>query len=317
MTARIDILLATYNGARFLPEQLQSLLDQTHRDWRLIVRDDGSSDGSLGLVKDWATKNAVRLEVLDDGLGNLGACASFGKLLEATDAPYFAFCDQDDIWLREKLEVMLDAIRTSESAPSIQTPLLAYSDLVLVDGELNRIAGSFRQHCSIASLPSSLPLRRLLLHNVVTGCATLGNNALARLAAPIPEGTRMHDWWLALVAAEFGRLIDVPAQTALYRQHGRNTLGAARLGTAGALSRFAADPLAVLKTRAANIEGEKRQARAFHDRFLTRLSDSSREIAHGYGYLDERGLLARKAFVIRNRLKRPNFLSNLAFLATI
>ncbi|ARU16389.1 hypothetical protein A9D14_09550 [Croceicoccus marinus] len=317
MTTRIDILLATYNGARFLPEQLQSLLGQTHSDWRLIVRDDGSSDRSRELVGEWARDHGVECEMLDDGLGNIGACASFGKLLEATDAPYFACCDQDDVWLPEKLGIMLKAVRTLETPNGAQTPLLAYSDLVLVDGELNRIAGSFRQHCSIASIPSSLPLRRLLVHNVVTGCATLGNNTLARLAAPIPEGTRMHDWWLALVAAEFGRLIDVPVQTALYRQHGRNTLGAARLGTAGALSRFAAEPLAVLKTRAAIIEGEKRQARAFHDRFLTRLSDTSREIARGYGYLDERGFLARKAFVIRNGLKRHNLLSQLTFLATV
>lgn len=103
----VDILLATYNGAKYLPEQLASLESQTHGDWRLIVRDDGSSDGSLDLVRDWAVETGSDLVVLEDGESRLGPAQSFGQLLARSDAPYFAFCDQDDVWLAEKIKARL------------------------------------------------------------------------------------------------------------------------------------------------------------------------------------------------------------------
>lgn len=317
MTAQIDILLATYNGARFLPEQLQSLLDQTHRDWRLIVRDDGSTDGSLELVKDWAAQNGVNLKVLDDGLGNLGACGSFGKLLEATDAPYFACCDQDDVWLPAKLESMLKALRQAEATSGTDTPLLAYSDLVVVNEKLEEIAPSFRAYCSIGSVPPATPIRKILIHNVVTGCAAMGNNAIARVACPIPDGARMHDWWLALVACEFGQMVDVPEALILYRQHGKNTMGALRLDLMGILLRFIRNPVRILKQRTGIVVAEKEQSRAFHLSFADRLDSYSRELTGGYGSLDERNAIYRRLFVMKHRLRRHNLLSQLTYLLVV
>src|SRR5829696_7008565 len=99
MTETTDILLATFNGARFLPEQLASIEAQTHGGWRLIVRDDGSDDGTRSIIEAFAERHGERVRFLRDGRSQLGACGNFAALLEASDAPYFMFCDQDDVWL--------------------------------------------------------------------------------------------------------------------------------------------------------------------------------------------------------------------------
>ncbi len=130
----IDILLATYNGARFLPEQLASLDVQTHSDWRLILRDDGSDDGSLQMVRDWASRTKRELIVIEDGDIRIGPAESFARLLAHSDAPYFAFCDQDDVWEADKLSRLVDA-----AASAGDGIILAHCDLAVVDGDLSPV----------------------------------------------------------------------------------------------------------------------------------------------------------------------------------
>src|SRR6476619_5383592 len=136
MTPTVDVLLATFNGARFLPEQLESLERQTHSDWRLIVRDDGSTDRSVAIVNAFAERHRERVQVLFDNRGRLGSCGNFAALLEASDAPYFMFCDQDDWWLPHKIADLLSTLRAVAARRGAETPLLVHSDLILVDNEL-------------------------------------------------------------------------------------------------------------------------------------------------------------------------------------
>lgn len=265
LDTQIDILLATYNGAAFLPEQLASLLAQTHTNWRLLLRDDGSTDGSPQIVRDWAEANGVDLLVIDEGQGNIGASASFGRLLEASTAPYFALCDQDDVWLTTKVEATLRALQDAEDDSG--TPVLAYCDLVVVDRNLREIAPSFRDFCSIGSLPEKRVLRKLITQNTVTGCATMGNAALRAMALPIAPEARMHDWWLALVAGQFGRIVEMEESLILYRQHGKNSMGVNALDLFSRLRRMLRGPRQALHRYAVR----RAQAQAFLDRFSDRL----------------------------------------------
>lgn len=313
--SRIDLLLATYNGAKYLPEQLASLAKQTHSDWRLLVRDDGSSDDTLEVVRAWSETVPQPVEIIEDGRKGLGASLNFATLLEKSAAPYFAFCDQDDAWLPEKLEVMLRAVQAEEQRVGEEAPVLAFSDLLVVDDSLIAVAPSFWELSRIDPAAGDTELGRLMARNCVTGCASMGNAALRDAGLPIPAGARMHDWWLAMVASAFGSLVPVQQPTICYRQHGGNVVGAtdsrslALVGQAISRPRFYLD-----KARAAR-DNSQRQARAFAERFGDRLSQEERALVAGYGALADQGFLARKAFMLRHGVGAGSPLFRLALLA--
>lgn len=311
----IDILLATYNGARFLPEQLASLAAQTFTDWRVILRDDGSSDGSPDIVRRWAEQGGHRLAVIEDGRRNLGARGNFAALLEASAAPYFACCDQDDVWLPEKLAHMLERLRAAEADAGPATPVLAYSDLRVVDQALGPIAASFR---SFASLQRPRPGREvidLMTQNVVTGCASLGNAAVREAALPIPDEAIMHDWWLALVCAATGRLVDVPETTMLYRQHGGNTIGAVRWTLGAIAGRLAFGARANFRAFDNFLKQSQAQAGEVVERFGAKLDPVSLQTVTAYSGLRDEPFLMRKRFAGRHLMKPKRVLRNVAFFS--
>lgn len=313
----IDILLATYNGAAYLPEQLASLAAQTFTDWRVILRDDGSSDGSPDLVRRWAEAGGHRLVVIEDGRANLGAKDNFAALIAASNAPYFACCDQDDVWLPHKLERMLGAVQSAEAEASAARPVLAYSDLEVVDAGLHPIHPSFRAYTSLQQPREGREVIDLMTQNVVTGCASLGNAALRLAALPVPSEAAMHDWWLALVAAATGRLVDVPAATILYRQHGSNVVGAMRW-TAGAVAkRLVVDAPKNLRAFYRFLDESQAQAGALAKRFGDGLATATRIDLQTYENLAGRAWPLRKRFAIRRMLKAGRTLRNLAFIALV
>jgi glycosyltransferase involved in cell wall biosynthesis len=223
------ILLATYNGEEYLPSQLKSLQSQTLSDWTLLVRDDGSIDCTVAVIREFEQQDA-RIRLVSDTLGNLGSNRSFLHLLRlavASGAQYVWFCDQDDVWLECKLSDQLEHIKLLEHKHGVDLPLLVYSDLEVVDANLRTIAQSFMSFQGLRPVPTERALALLLNQNLVTGCALLMNRALCVYALPIQiEGILMHDWWVALVAASTGRVEYMPKTLLRYRQHGRNQVGA-------------------------------------------------------------------------------------------
>jgi rhamnosyltransferase len=219
------ILLSSYNGERFIAEQINSIRRQTYTDWALVVRDDGSSDGTVAVIRSLAEQDP-RITLLEDTKGNLGPAASFGALLvhaQEHGARYIALADQDDVWLPTKLARELDRLRDQEAASGVTVPLLIHSDLAVVRQDLTLLHRSFLQHQGLRH-QAERPLRGLLIQNFVTGSTVVFNWALLECAVPFPR-VIMHDWWLALCAAAFGRLLYLPEATVLYRQHADNAQG--------------------------------------------------------------------------------------------
>lgn len=318
---RVDILLATYQGARHLPEQLASLAAQTHADWHLILRDDGSRDGSPELVRDWAQAGGHALTVLDAAEGNLGPARSFARLLEASEAPCFAFSDQDDRWHPTKIARLLDTVRAAEAEAGAETPILAHCDLRVVDRDLSPTAPSFwdlqgiRRGDIRRDTPPGAARGRLLLQNTVTGCAMLGNAALRRAALPQPEVAMMHDWWLALVAAYAGEIRALPEALIDYRQHGGNTLGAKDWSPAAVLRRFRADPGAAIERTRRVLSGTRAQARALADLHGAQMPPEDRRLVEAYAALGTQGPLARKTFLHRHGLAPRSLLRTAVLVA--
>jgi len=309
MPTNIDILLATYNGAAYLPEQLDSLFAQSCQDFRVIARDDGSTDGTVEVLNRYAGFHPDRFVVANNDGRRLGASGSFGALLALSAAGYVMFCDQDDVWLPDKVAVSLAAMRDLERVHGMASPLLVSTDLKVVDDRLAEIAESFWRFSRIH--PERLTcLPRVLMQNFATGCTVMVNRPLLDLALPVPAESVMHDWWLALVATVFGKTLPIRRATVLYRQHQRNDIGATRWSFWEGVARFFFDRR---RRRAAIAQQEEiylaleRQAQALAARFGERLPEADREILrvfgtlHAHGFLGRRRLLLKHGFLLSDR----------------
>lgn len=224
--SNICILLATFNGEKFVAEQVLSIQNQTVQDWVLLVRDDGSSDNTCRILADIAAKDS-RIMVLERaGESAASASQNFGRLMEAglaTDSQIFFFCDQDDTWDPTKLWQQVQEF--PEHGAEAQ-PLLVHSDLAVVDKNLGLISSSLMAHMALEPEPERA-INALLTRNYVTGCATACNRRLVERAAPLPQQAIMHDWWVALIAASSGSIIFIALPLVNYRQHSSNAVGAA------------------------------------------------------------------------------------------
>jgi glycosyltransferase involved in cell wall biosynthesis len=214
---KITILLCTYNGAAFLPQQLASLRSQTHRNWRLIVSDDGSEDGSREFCEQLI--NASRLEVR---IGpKQGVCRNFLSLItdKHIGGDYFAYCDQDDVWYPDKLERAIAALaKIPSSKPAMYC---SRTHVVAADGS----------HLGFSPFyPRPPGFRNALVENIASGNTIVMNKAARDLfVAAGPLDVVLHDWWsYVLISGAGGIVYYDPVPTLDYRQHANNAVGAAR-----------------------------------------------------------------------------------------
>jgi GT2 family glycosyltransferase len=224
--ATIDILLPVYNGGQYLQAQLDSLLSQTHTAWRCLMRDDGSKDSSLEILRHYSAAHPERFVLIEDDLGNLGTVRCLNALSTHVQAPVFAFCDQDDVWQPEKLARSLERLQALDCPAG--TPGLVFCDMTVTDADLTPTADSFWD--TLSARPYARNLAGLPVINVVAGCTMMGNRDLLDAAFPVPEGAPMHDYWIGMVAKYTGRIQAIEQPLMLYRQHGRNQCGVARRG---------------------------------------------------------------------------------------
>ena len=223
----VAILLAAYNGEKYLEVQLQSLVAQTFSDFVCYIHDDGSSDRTLQIIKEYESLYPDMFQLLEyegahGAIGNFLSLAGFIK--RNTKEPYVFFCDQDDYWYPEKLEKELYALKKWEVSSQ---PLLVYCDQEIVDSELNTIAASGMAYSKRkAGVDDSF--KELVFENCAAGC-TIGINRLCLdLAMDHADESHviMHDWWFMLIARCFGDILYVDEPLMKYRQHGSNSLGA-------------------------------------------------------------------------------------------
>lgn len=218
----ITIVLATFNGEKYLKELLESIFSQTCQEFQLIVGDDHSTDGTLAILEVFQTKYPGRMEV-HAYKDNLGPRENFARILENVTDDYILFADQDDVWLPQKIELSLSKMLAMEEQYGSSTPLLVHSDLTIVSEDLRMISPSWKQYASV--YPQSYQINRLLIRNVIPGCSVMINRELLFLALPLPK-CGMHDYWIALVAASLGQIGLIEEATLLYRQHTNNVIGA-------------------------------------------------------------------------------------------
>ena len=271
------VLLAAWNGEKHLPAQLASLSDQTDPAFAVLCQDDGSSDGTPALLEKICREDP-RFHLAGESGQGFGAAGNFLSLLRQSDADRILFCDQDDIWEKEKIAELGAAMTAAEQRYGASCPLLVHSDCRIISESGEIVADSFFRHQGWD--PSAVTLPRLLVQNNVTGCTLIMNRALRDLAVRHgrPDTMFMHDWFLALTASAFGQVVFLDRTLTRYRQHAGNTVGA----SSRSLLRRALDMLLDAEKGRKRIRLTYSHTRAFLDSYQGVLPQGKAAVANEY-----------------------------------
>lgn len=219
----IDIILGTFRGEKYIEQQIDSILNQSFKDYKIIIRDDLSDDGTKEILKKYQDKYPQTIRVISDNKKNsLGARNNFFELIKYVTSDYVMFCDQDDYWFENKIQSTFDKMKQIEGRLEKNVPILIGSNLVVTDEKLNPLKKQFMKIDN-----KRFKLNNLLVENQIAGCTMLFNKELIKYVNNIDINKMiMHDWTCILIAKLFGEVDYVEQPLMYYRQHISNVSGA-------------------------------------------------------------------------------------------
>lgn len=298
--------MAVYNGEKFIKEQIESILNQNHPHFHLIIRDNASQDSTVSIVHEIQNKHPGRITLLRSP-NNVGVIGNFAALMHHSQADYVMFSDADDVWHQDKVAKTFAKFKAMEGMHGKTTPLLVHTDLSVANRQLDVVHPSFWKFSHL-NTSTGHALNRLLVQNVITGCTVMVNRSLLNLAMPIPENVIMHDWWLGLIASACGAIGTVDHSTMLYRQHGSNDTGAKRYGFVPYIRR-------VLNTKerqkiSENVKKRFKQARHLLERHSNLLTRDQKLLLEAYIRLESASFFHKRYLTARHRFYKQGFLRN-------
>jgi hypothetical protein len=303
-----DVILAVYNGQDHLAPTLDSLFGQTTNDFNVIARDNGSKDDTLEILKSYKYKFDGRLRIIE-GEPTGSARANFAILMQETKADYVLCADHDDIWMPDKVEMTLRSMKEGEAKFGKSTPIYFFTDVVVVNKDLEVINSSYWNFKRIDP-GISARLSQCLVCPPMLGMASGMNRALVDLSNPVPEKVTGHDWWALLVAATMGKVIFTSAKTALYRIHGQNDSAPKQVGIVPYLS---------AKLGAGFVRhglGRRMdQADALIEVYGPKIPPAQMAILQGFSKLRHEGFLRRRVTLVARNYLYPDLVRNVATLA--
>lgn len=220
----IDILVATYNGEKFIKQQIDSIINQTYNNIRIIISDDCSTDSTRQILEEYKKKDDRIILYFQEK--NIGYIKNFEFLLTKVESKFYALSDQDDVWLPEKLEYSLDKLISTDSD-------LIHSDLIVVDTNLDMLYKSRWKKMGLTKKVKYDDTRSLYLYNCITGCTILAKSKFIKDILPLPCESKfmVHDYWISLYYSIKGKICHIDKPLILYRQHGNNQIGTQRKST--------------------------------------------------------------------------------------
>ncbi len=298
----ITVLMATYQGEKYLKPQLDSILSQSFSDFKLVISDDVSSDSTREIVSEYAKKYPGKVIPVFPEKASGSAENNFFSMLEKADDDYIMLSDQDDVWLPDKIEKTFEKMKEAENIYGKNTPILIHSNLKVTDGELNIIAESFWKYQNIS--PERTKLNQMLVQNGITGCTMMINRALLKyLWDYTPKECAMHDWWCGLIACSFGHIDYITDSLMLYRQHGNNQVGAKN-------ARSFSFIWGKYKSRDIVKENYNKmfiQARLFEEKYQDTLTDTQKDILKGFIDIQGASRIFKVKTIIKYKFYKNNF----------
>ncbi|MBE6002716.1 MAG: glycosyltransferase family 2 protein [Lachnospiraceae bacterium] len=297
----VSVLLCTYNGEKYVREQIESILAQSYEEFSIVASDDGSKDETLNIVRELMSEHPGKIRLIEQVPPTGSAERHFLKLLtekQYGDGDYIMLSDQDDVWKPEKMEKTLREMQALEVIYGKDKPLLVHCDSQVVDQDLRPISPSYVEYQKMS--PDRKSLNQLLVQNNVVGGAMMLNRALAELIKEVPEHCVMHDQWIALVAAAFGEIRFISESLYKYRQHGSNVLGAEKgsrimevLGRFG-IGRKDGKSKAEMDEHSRRVYREMfLQAECFRTMYESRLTEEQKKLLDSFLSIREKGRLGK------------------------
>jgi glycosyltransferase involved in cell wall biosynthesis len=283
----ISVAMATYNGEKYLEEQLDSILSQTLKPSEIIVCDDHSTDNTGQILEKYQQAGLIKYFVNEQRLGFIG---NFKRAVSLTPPDhYIALSDQDDVWLPEKIEAAADLLLKMED---VNRPSMVFSDLVFVDEEKNLLNKSFRNE--LGQTGYIYCLDTLLFGSFVNGCTMLMNPSMRNYFKTIPEhGVLNHDTWMSLIAYTFGEVAMLPESLILYRRHSNNATGLGSFNKKGRISRLWQEVLNSFKTNDL-FENQIDFVSQFYSVFHQELSEDQKKLIKKFIKLKGKSYLEKK-----------------------
>ncbi|ROR27534.1 glycosyl transferase family 2 [Mobilisporobacter senegalensis] len=304
----VGIVMATYNGEKYVREQIDSILENTYTDWKLWLCDDGSKDGTISILKEYEEKYPEKIIVYQNPK-NLGVVLNFLEGAKRCDTDYVMFCDQDDIWMKDKIQRTLEFLKKAEEKEGKGYPVTVFSDVIVVDANLREIYPSFYRVSRLDT--KKLDLNHLLIENKLIGCTIMMNSAIKNLLTNLPKSARVHDWWIALVTSGFGKIEYLPKATLLYRQHGNNVIGNQSF-------------LNYVQNRIKNLQKQKqilldtqRQAYEFFQIYKEQLSQENKKVIYDFATLYRKNWFQRRYIILTRGYLKTGLIRNLGVFLII
>jgi glycosyltransferase involved in cell wall biosynthesis len=305
----VTILLATYNGEAYIRQQLDSLLNQTHKELGILISDDQSTDRTPEIINEYKKKYPKQIQSLIHIKPSGSPQNNFFRLLSAADDDYIMLCDQDDIWLPDKVEVTLKEMKRLESQWGKDLPLLVHGDLSVTDEEGTIRHPSMAKFQKIAVYDNRFT--HYLVENNITGNTIMINRSFLPFFSYLPKQCMMHDWWLGLLASCFGKISYIDRPLLLYRQHGSN-----QVGSKGGLEQYV--------TRLTQKERSKEQyrnmflqARSFLKQYGKDMDEEKKEALEQFVQLPNRSRLNKMRIILKYKFYKSTVIRTFGQMLSI
>lgn len=302
---RINIIMATYQGEEYIKEQIESLLRSEGLNYFISVYDDGSKDHTVDFVKEYVRKYPDKIELIQNEK-NYGHCLNFLHGVVDNSYDYVMFCDQDDVWKVDKISKTYAFMKQMEKKQQKEIPMIVFTDAIIVDENLKEVKPSF--HKAGGYDTSKLDLPHMLMENKMMGCTMMINRALINKVKRLPQHARFHDWWLALIAASYGKIAYLPEGTLYYRQHGNNVVGDVSYVS------YVKSRIKDLKQQKVAIAATIAQAKEFYQMYGDTLPKHAKRTVEYFLELETANWWKRRMLVMKYGFKKSGFTRNLGLL---
>lgn len=306
----VAIIMATYNGEKYVREQIESILASSFSDFEIFIYDDGSRDNTINIIREFEKLYPSKIH-LHQNETNLGVTANFLQAVARTTMDYIMLCDQDDVWKPDKIGKTLKRMKNMESQLGKNIPLAVFTDAEIVDAQLNSINNSFFKYNHLN--PRKVDLPHVLMENKLIGCTVMINNSIRKLLHnyPLPKHAKFHDWWIALIASSMGKICFINEGTLYYRQHSSNVVGGSGF-------------ISYIRNRIANFKMQKEalialmhQADDFLKIYHSIIPHDRIQIIEDFAHLNKMNFINRRITILKRGYLKSGLIRNIGLMLIV